>query len=78
MRDVSISATLTFAYLCWVISGLLVTLTFFVERAVPLTAAGIFFTAIATVAHIKSFVICLESRERSAFKLGQDSVRSIH
>lgn len=75
MRDASLSATLVFAATCWALGAIFIGIGFFWPHTTA--TVGLYFTAMAATAHMKTFFIYLERREREAFELGRDSVRPL-
>lgn len=76
VNDTTFSATSTIAAILWAVGAIFIGLSFFHVSAFG--QVGIYFAAAAGTCQIRGFICSLRQRERNAFELGRDSVRSIH
>jgi hypothetical protein len=75
MEDMTISATATLAYVLWAAGITLVLLQ--LVGVVPVGQLGLVAIAAAAVLNIRGFLAEQYRRERAAFNLGRESVRSV-
>lgn len=75
MQDMTISATKAIAYLLWTIGTGFVAASFF--GPLQLAAVGLLLAGAGGVSQMRGYICGLQRRERDAFDLGRDSVRSL-
>lgn len=75
MQDVAISGRVI-SYALWALGGMTVALSLFVGPP-QLASVGVLLAMAGAVLQVRSYICALSSRDREAFDMGRDSVRSL-